>query len=116
MPKATDEQRRNFGDALREAMSHANGQDRSDEWLAEQVGLSPQAIRNYLAGIREPSRNVVAKIEDAVGVQRHELGRHLGIGPDITQQVVDLRAEVGQLRAELARVVRLLESVAPPPT
>lgn len=119
MPKATDEQRKAFGDALRFAMrTHAEATghpDRDDEWLGAQVGLTGQAIRNYLAGLREPKNAaIVEQLEDALTVPRYSLGRHLGYGPAVSEQWEELNRRVDALDRTLAQVLELLAALGQP--
>lgn len=118
MPKATATERAAFAsalaDAIRDKAIHLDAGLRTDEWLAEQIDMSGQAIRNYLAGIREPNRRRVAQMEDALDVPRNSLGRHLGIGVSETDRLDLLEARVDGLAASLERALRLLEAISPP--
>lgn len=119
MPRATEEQRSAFAEALFESMRKPAlalpAATRLDEWLAEQVGLSSQAIRNYLSALREPKNaEIVASIEDALGVPRHHLGRHLGYGPSASQRLDVLEARVESMSVQLQQALELLQEVARP--
>lgn len=117
MPKATPEQRKAFAEALFEAMREPAQRlppaTRLDNWLGEQIGLSSQAVRNYLSAIREPKNaEIVEAIEDAVGVPRHHLGKHLGYGPNATQRLEALERRVDGLSEQLQQALELLQGVA----
>lgn len=114
MPKATEEQRQAFGAALTEAISTAyskaenfNPSVRGDVWLAGKVHLSSQAIRNYMSGIREPrNAGIVAAMEAALDLEPHALGRHLGYGESVTQQIADLSRRVDRLTEQIAAILQ----------
>lgn len=118
MRSATPEQRQTFATEMQEAMRKRAETlppgTRLDDWLGGQVGLSGQAIRNYLAAIREPkSGKIVERIEAALEVPSHHLGRHLGYGPSPTQRLDDLETRMNALDAVLQQVVEQLEELAP---
>jgi hypothetical protein len=76
---------------------------RMDEWLGRQIGMTPQAIRNYVTAQREP-RNaaVVEAIEDALDLPRHRLGTFLGYGPPPFSMSPELLDQLGSIE-QMAR-------------
>lgn len=115
MPRATPSQLKAFGHALSEALRDRAIDlplgTRTDDWLGEQVGVSSQAIRNYLNGLREPNRTRVALMEAALDLEPHTLGRILGIGISDSERLDQLEAQVVTLNHEHARLLRQVESL-----
>lgn len=120
MPKATEAQRKAFGQALAEALRdkaiHLDAGLRTDEWLAREIGLSSQAVRNYLSGIREPNRGRVILIETVLDLDRNELGRHLGIGVSDSERLDQLEDRVAKMADDLQQALTLLRTLAPQAT
>lgn len=99
---ATDEMRHAFGDALDRAMREA---DAAAPTVAAAVGLSPDAVRKWIAGRGEPKPLTVFVIEQLLGVPPGELSRHLGFVPvGVTSVAAALDAD-GALSAEGKRLL-----------
>lgn len=124
MPKASEAQRRKYGQALASAMMDARLRGlmgdktvRDDEWLAGKIGQSSQSIRNYLAGIREPRNRATADaIEDALEIPRYSLSAHLGYRPTDDERFASLEAAVFAQGEAVARLAAAVEALSARPT
>jgi transcriptional regulator with XRE-family HTH domain len=67
---------RAFGGALERSLGN-----HSREWLRQQLGVSPAAIGNYIAGTNQPGMDKVFKMEKCLGLPPGSLSRHLGYLP-----------------------------------
>lgn len=66
MPRATDEQLRQFGAALGKRMDEVG---MTNAEMANRLKYDPQTVRNYRAGLREPRPSVMARIEALLEVE-----------------------------------------------
>lgn len=74
---ATGEQKRAFGKALQGRVTTKAER----EALAEQLGVSPEAVRTWTTGERVPDPDVVFTIEKQLKLKSGTLSRHLGYLP-----------------------------------
>lgn len=92
-----------IGAALDEALG-----DRSQRWLAKQMGVDPSTVSRLLAGKGSPTVDNIAKAADALGVSRRTLLARAGylteagtvdldaLPVDVRRGVVALLREFGQ--------------------
>lgn len=70
-----DDGRSDFASALSEQIAGRVA------WLAEQLGLSEQAVRDWMSGKSVPAPDRVFEIERALGLEPGELSHSLGYTP-----------------------------------
>lgn len=46
---------------------------RTQQWLADELGISLQAVNGYVTGYRQPSLTLAAKIEELTGIPAKDL-------------------------------------------
>lgn len=75
---ATPEMRAAFGRALDEAMAE---NDIKPPALADAAAVTPDAVRKWMAGLREPEPQTVFVLEETLRLVPGELSRHFGYVP-----------------------------------
>lgn len=80
------------GDRIKRARE---GAGKSQGWLGEKVGASQTAISAWEGGRREPTREMVGKIADALGIPRHALEIDGAAAANARRPMVRLAGYVG---------------------
>lgn len=51
--------------------------NRTQEWLASELGVTPAYVSQILSGVRKPSLNVASRLETITGVPAREFSREV---------------------------------------
>lgn len=96
---------RAFGEALADALG-----DRSQDWLAAQVGKTQAAVSKWINGRNEPDVDTVFALEAVLGLTPGELSAYLGYVPVDSPAVASVRAAIAKDPRLNARTRRVLNA------
>lgn len=107
MVAKTDNRLRDFGRALREALSV---QKMTQEGLGDRLGVSQPAVSDWINGESEPAPEMVFVIESQLKIPPGSLSRHLGyLPPQALKHVATVRdAIMGDTSLSVAEKEMLL--------